>query len=59
MLVFEDGVVLTEHYAIIHREKRTTQVVFGFSLREDDEEETKISPHIALKNYQNQPEEPT
>ena len=24
MLVFEDNVVLTEHYAITHREKRTT-----------------------------------
>ncbi len=52
MLVFEDGVVLTEHYAITHREKRTTQVVFGFSLPDDDEEETKISPQVSAIPYQ-------
>ena len=39
MLVFEDAAVLNEHYAFQHKEKRTTKVVFGFSLRDDEEEE--------------------
>lgn len=42
MLVFEDNVVLNEHYNIVHGQKRTTQVVFGFSMRDDDDEEEKV-----------------
>lgn len=42
MLVFEDNIVLTEHYTIVHNQKRETKVVFGFSIRDDDKEEKKV-----------------
>ena len=41
MLVFEDNVVLNEHYNIVHGQKRTTRVVFGFGV-DDEEEESKV-----------------
>ena len=47
MLVFEDNVVLNEHYSFVHREKKITQVVFGFSLQDQDEEETKMPSKVS------------
>jgi len=48
MLVFEDAVVLNEHYAIVHNQKRVTKVDFGFSLAHSDDEEVKvINPTIS------------
>ena len=46
MLVFEDAVVQTEHYAMVHREKRTVPIAFGFSLRDEEEEETKVISRV-------------
>lgn len=39
MLVFEDGVMLSEHYAVVHREKKQTKVAFGFNGDYSSEEE--------------------
>lgn len=41
MLVFEDGVQLSEHYLVVHNERRQTKVEFGFQGDSDDEGKRK------------------
>jgi len=40
MLIFEDGVQLSEHCWVVHKERRATKLEFGFN--GDSDEEVKI-----------------
>lgn len=42
MLIFEDGLQLSEHLWVVHRERRATKLEFGFN--GDSDEETKVAP---------------
>jgi hypothetical protein len=37
MLIFEDGLSLSEHSWVVHRERRETKLEFGFQGDSDDE----------------------
>jgi hypothetical protein len=46
MLVFEDSVALSEHYIIVHKQRKEARLEFGFVGDSDEEEKKRARLHV-------------